>query len=198
VNEYVTDYLYMPDLVFNQTTTSIETNESSSGDYTNIYNVMKDDILNPLTIRQETPIKYEKLMNNSSSKIIVDILQPKIESIPNISAQSWPVKGNIDMNSHHSLPQLSLLLCNLKHLISEPSVDLGNLFDKSNEKKSLLSLNSRCLASLEFANQEEHPRSFHRVSRMEIYNRVHERLVITNLIDIDLTALLRTVWHSFS
>ena len=188
MNEYVTDYLYISDLVFNKITTSIEANELSSGDYINI--------LNPLTMRQGTPIKYEKVMNSSSSKI---------ESITNMSAQSCPLKENIDMNLHHSLPQLSLLLSNLQHHISEPSVDLENLLDKSNEKKSLLPLHSQCLASLEFANQEKHlvevaelPQSFRRVSRMEIYKKVHERLAIMKLIDIDLTALLRTVWHSFS
>jgi hypothetical protein len=58
---------------------------------------------------------------------------------------------------------------------------------------------------LEFANREEHlvevielPRSFHRVSRFDIYEKIRERLSLMNLIDIDLSTLLRTVLQSFS
>jgi hypothetical protein len=71
-------------------------------------------------------------------------------------------------------------------------------------QKSLLPLHSRCLVSFEYANREEHlievvelPRSIHRLSRIQTYKKIRERLTITNLIDIDLTALLRTVLRSF-
>ncbi|CAF4974599.1 unnamed protein product, partial [Rotaria sp. Silwood1] len=40
-------------------------------------------------------------------------------------------------------------------------------------------------------------RSFYRVSRINIYNKVRERLAIMKLIDIDLTNLLRAILQSF-
>src|SRR5690349_6218404 len=100
---------------------------------------------------------------------------------------------------------LNSLLTNYNNHISEPSINIRNLLNESTEKKSLVSLHSQCLVSFEFANREEHlvevvelPRPFHRVSRMDIYKKIHQRLVLMNLIDIDLTALIRTVLQSFS
>ena len=98
---------------------------------------------------------------------------------------------------------LNSLLTDHHYYISESSIDLHNLFTESNEKKSTLSLHSRCLVSFEFANRDEHlvevielPRSFHRISRIDVYKKVRERLAIMNLIDIDLIALLRIVLQS--
>jgi hypothetical protein len=93
---------------------------------------------------------------------------------------------------------------NYNYNISESSIDLRNLLNESNEKKSSFPLHSQCLASFEFANREERlievvelPRSFHRVSRMNVYKKIHERLALNTLIDIDLTGLSRTVLQSF-
>jgi hypothetical protein len=79
------------------------------------------------------------------------------------------------------------------------------LLNESIEKNSSLPIHSRCLASFEFANREEHlvevvelPRSFHRVSRMDMYKKIHQRLAVMSLIDIDLTTLLRNILQSFS
>jgi vesicle coat complex subunit len=78
------------------------------------------------------------------------------------------------------------------------------MLNESTENKSSLPLPSSCLVSFEFVNREKHlveivelPRSFQRISRMNIYKKIHQRLVLMNLINIDLTALLRTILQSF-
>ncbi|CAF4560321.1 unnamed protein product, partial [Rotaria socialis] len=88
---------------------------------------------------------------------------------------------------------------------TESSIDLQNVLVDSNKHKSSLPLHSRCLVLFEFVNREEHsvavaelPRSFFRLSRMHIYQKVCERLTIVNLIDMDLTALTRAIVQSFS
>jgi len=99
---------------------------------------------------------------------------------------------------------LNSSLTNNDYHISESSIDLGNLLNESIKKKSSFSFHSRCLVSFEFVNQEEYlvevielPRLFHRVSRMDMYKKIQQRLVLMTLIDIDLTGLLRTVLQSF-
>lgn len=75
--------------------------------------------------------------------------------------------------------------------------DIAKSSNKSNAKTSSV--------SFEVINREEHlveivelPRSFHRISRMDVYKRIQKRLVLNTLIDIDLTGLLRTISQVFS
>jgi hypothetical protein len=101
---------------------------------------------------------------------------------------------------HQQSTTVSSLLTDHNYNISESSTDLQNLLNESNENKTSLPLHSRCLVSFEFANQDDHlvevvelPRSSHRVPRMNTFEKIRERLTSMNLINIDLTALLRTV-----
>ncbi|CAF2623039.1 unnamed protein product [Rotaria sp. Silwood2] len=115
-----------------------------------------------------------------------------------------PTLNQTEINIHHQSAILNSSLTDHNCHNSESSVDLQNLFMESNENKSLLPLHSRYFVSFEFANREEHlvevaelERSFYRVSRMNIYKTVRERLAIMDLIDIDLTTLLRVILQSF-
>lgn len=68
---------------------------------------------------------------------------------------------------------------------------MQNLLTDSNETKSMV--------PFEFADSEKNPLpySIDRSSRLHIYQKIQERLSIVNLIDIDVTALLRAILQSF-
>jgi SOS-response transcriptional repressor LexA len=113
------------------------------------------------------------------------------------------IRFNFSLDIHQQLTMLNSSTIN--SYISQSSIDLRNLLNESNESKSSVPLHSRCSVALEFADREQHlvevielPRSSHRMARMGIYKQIHKRLAVENLIDIDLTALLRTVLQSIS
>ncbi|CAF1406587.1 unnamed protein product [Rotaria sp. Silwood1] len=172
-----------------------------------------------------TSTKHENFDTSVPSKLNnkMTINTPIIKNLPVQNILTTPLKniqtpvtsiGHIDMkdsssntteiNIDHQSVMLNSSLTDYICRKSESSIDLKNLLMESNENKSLLPLHSRYLVSFEFANREEHlvevaelERSFYRVSRINIYKKVRERLAIMKLIDIDLTNLLRAILQSF-
>ena len=61
------------------------------------------------------------------------------------------------------------------------------------------------MVAFEFENGEAHvfesarlSRSSHRAARIDVYNQIYNRLALSNSIDFDLSALIRTVVQNFA
>ncbi|CAF0857237.1 unnamed protein product [Rotaria sordida] len=157
-------------------------------------------------LNDETTINIPMLNNTHIKNILTassQNIQTPMKSIEHIEMKD-PTSNKTEINIHDQSVILNSLIIDHNCHNTESSIDLQNIFMESNENKSLLPLHSRYLVSFEFANREEHlvevaelKRSFYRVSRMDTYKKVRERLTIMNLIDIDLTTLLRAILQSF-
>ncbi|CAF4065199.1 unnamed protein product [Rotaria magnacalcarata] len=145
----------------------------------------------PTPMKSIGPVEIKHTTSNNIELAFLVFFQCLIDLFLRIHAQNQSVVVDslpTDHNCHNT----------------ESSIDLQNVLMDSNKHKSSLPLHLRCLVLFEFVNREEHsvavaelPRSFFRLSRMHVYQKVRERLTIMNLIDMDLTALTRAIVQSF-